>query len=416
MLYSEFINSFEREVSEYNTDRHANGNFSHGQKMEKPDSILHSSSAKILCWNSSSRLVHSIESLLLERGCTSVVAVNFLVNPKGLLKTREDLQICDKFPAVIMGGQLVDYENIPARTLDVSTSEVDETDRIFQIPYLKDPSEQTPEVDFLDKKWKWPVLMLHLIETFGCTVEKTTDDPVLPEEFICDCLKRNLGIEHLKDCRILIYELLNNGIIEGVCQEEYKFVYHVDRFGLNLARDEFEDETEIPSVTDTISYMLQLLSRMHKIHSLEFLTLVDYATFFRHQNYSDIKALKSLIDLFCILSHHIDVSGEYLESTREQFYYQFKDRKVHLRDLREAIMHYASPCDKEGLEALLLLRWTISGEEKSDDEIISIAKKHFINNYVSQDCAVWAVPSFLRSFSADKKRNYDISISPCLSL
>ena len=385
--------------------------------MEIPDSIRHSSSAKVLCWNSSSRIVHSLESHLLERGLDSVVAVNFLDDPKGLLKASESLHIGEKFPAVIIDGEPVDYQTLRTLTLDDSTSNVAEVEDVLLAPALKDPSEQTPEVDFLDKKWKWPVLMLHLIETFGCTLEKTAEDPILPEEFICDCLKRNLGIELLKDCRILIYELLNNGIIEEVRQEEYKFVYHMERFGLNLARDEFEDETKIPSATDTISYMLQLLSRMRKIHSLEFLSLVDYSTFFRHQNFRNIKTLKSLIDLFCILSYHIDVSGEYLESNREQFYYQFKERKIHLSDIRMGIMYHASNLDKEGLEALLWLRWTISGDEKSDNEIISIAKNYFIKNYVFQENGVWAVPSFLRSFSSSGKKSfYDISISPCLSL
>jgi hypothetical protein len=386
-----------------------------GLRTSSPDAR-----AKLFSWNT-----HGKRARILSRALGSedknTKLHNLMNDPKRVIELRKAYAGKLKFPCVQRDVTVLPYD---APELLEAFSETDPSTPRIVVDGTEDSAwkQNTPPVDFLDNQWTWPKLMLNMVETLGCSVERTGSDPVLPEEFVIDCFRRNLNIQTVKDCRILIFELLNNGILEEVRQEEYSFVYHIYHFCLNAARQEFEEDVDTPSLESLISHLIHLLTRVRKFHSIEFLSLVDFTTFFRSLRFADLLenrtpgALKSLVDLYCVLSNHIDITGAYLEFERNKFFYSFKDRQVNLKLLAKEILSRTSSSDKESMEALLWLRWTISGEPSADKEILGISRDVFVNEAVIEDKGVTMVPSFLKSIKAARKSTYDININPCLSI
>ena len=376
---------------------------------------------KIYSWNWNSKRARAIESEL-SQSISHVEFVNLLERPETLVLLDSECEGNLKFPCLGSGSVVYGFSSEMVATLATDNGE----GKNYSFPDISlDPKWEytTPTVGFLDREWNWPEIMLNMVETLGCSVEKTGSDPFLPEEFIIDCFKRNLNIQTVKDARILIFELLNNGFLEEVRQEAYKLTYHLNPYCLNSARQEFEEDVKIPKLVILIPHLIRLLSRVRKFHSLEFLSFVDHTTFFHSLHFADLlsqpsdEAVKNLVDLHCILTNHIDISGEYLESSRSKYFYTFKDQKVTLNTVRKEIFRRTSSAQKEGMEALLWSRWTISGNPSTDSEILRVALKVFANEVVYEDeKGVTWVPSFLKAFKAPrKKKTYEIHINPCLT-
>lgn len=385
--------------------------------MEKD--VKDAEEVSVYSWHLNTRLTSSIFDAMSKGSWKSVKTHTLLRTPCLVSKLPHPLGSSLKFPCFKIAGKYYPYDSEELIDILENTTITADTPGSYTIAF-DEPSDRTslttPDVGFLDKNWKWPVLMLKIIETLGCSVEKLASDPVLPEEFIVDCLRRNLGVETVKDCRILIFELLNNGMMEEVRQEEYKLVYHLSRYCLNHVREEFEDDLPLPETSWLLSQLLDSLGRVMRHHSTEFLRFVDLTSFFRYISFRDVlkheRALKMLVDLHCILSTHTDISGEYVESVRSKFYYKFKDRIVYQREIFREVMSRTTPSDRENMECLLWLRWTISEEASDNDEVLKLARQVFETECITEDNGTTFIPSFLKSFEAPRRRFYDIHISP----
>ena len=385
------------------------------------------SKPKVYTWDMNNNMFRAFIDLVCSRG-HEVEIVNLRNDPSVLCDLWSRSAGNLKFPCMINESEILTYDSDEITRVSADDQPPLGERSAVNLALLQmedsDLSQSTPQLGFLDKQWNWPVLLLHVIETLGCSVEKGPQELLIPEEFIIDCFKRNLGIELVKDCRIVIFELLNNGMLEEVRQETYKLTYHINEFGLNLCREDFEETLETPSFDKLIPHLVHLMSRIRRFHSIEFLTFVDHTTFLRYFKFNEIikeethVALKRLVDLHSILSFHIDVTGEFLEAKRGKYFYAFKGRKLYLRDIACEIRKRISKATRESMEAILWLRWTLSGVPETDQEILEIARDTFIGQYIRADNGSSYVPSFLKSFrpAGGKLMSYDIHISPCLSL
>lgn len=382
-----------------------------------------SEEVRVYSWHLNTRLATSIMEELARSSFKTVKIHSLLQNPSGVCTLEVEQGSNLKFPCFEIAGKFYAYDSEEVMSTFEHASSLENPSSSCTITF-SDSSDgkslATPDVGFLDKNWKWPDLMLKIVETLGCSVEKLSADPVLPEEFVIDCMRRNLGVETVKDCRILIFELLNNGMLEEVRQEEYKLVYHLSRYCLNHVREEFDDEVAIPEMGLLLSQLLESLSRVMRHHSTEFLRFVDLTSFFRCISFRDVlkheSALKMLVDLHCVLSTHTDISGEYLESARSKFHYKFKERKVYLREIFREIMSRTTRADRENMQCLLWLRWTISDEPSNNAQILKLARQVFETECINEDKGTAYVPSFLKSFKAPRRRFYDIYISPFVNI
>ncbi len=254
------------------------------------------------------------------------------------------------------------------------------------------PTPPTPSVDFLDKHWKWPELMLMIVELLGASLEKSSEDLSMPEGYVLDCLKRNSRLELLKDAEYVIWALEHCGILMHSSHETLKFVYHDNIFGLNQARSDLQDwdisGQSLPSSGDLIPFLIFKLASVHGVHSMEFLEYVDASAFLSFIDFDDdlisgegmeiekkCVARKMLVDLLYLLRTHVGLLGVHDVSEMNKFYFAFKNKKVtipYLEGLLERLKK-ADPAEQVALSCISLLRWTLTGDMGKDEAILKKA-------------------------------------------
>jgi len=389
-----------------------------------------SSGVCIYTWSTKSKIFEAIAVKLEQAGFRNISVVLLTPKPDELMNLLNGLDnVCDlAFPTVRLNGVLYHNPSSLSNTLESLRQKID-SPKNAQYAYLPPvgplPEGITPSpVTYLDKEWKWPSIMLNLVETFGVSVEKLHDDPCLPEEFLCDCLRRNLDIESIKACRILIYELLNNGMLEEVTPDEFKFTYHMNYYGLNMNRQAEEDgEDQSPSpipLSSLIPVLVSKLCGVTQVHSENYLEFLDILELTQRSHFSQFltegtreSRLKLLIDLHAILSIQIDdIFKSVLPEDRNKFYINFADRKVHLPEVKkEILMLCEDDVETEGVQSLLALKWTLSGSSEIDDKILKTAAK-LVTAVSMKESGGSYVPEFISSDVPKRRSLYSLFISP----
>ena len=384
------------------------------------NSVSESSPTTIYTWDTRGKLFEAILSLLVRSGRGTIRVCDFSTNSAKVVELINSESPIPNFmyPFVRIDGALIvdplELESFLLQSTRVTLPSIQPALTFESSIPTSLRTMSPPLIAYLDKPWKWSVLMLNLIETFGSSVHKTASDPSIPEEFLVDCMKRNLGIETLKDCRMLIYELTNNGILEEVGQDEYKFTYHLNYYALNANREfsDPESETPAPPIDQLVELLLHLLSRTMAVHSVAFLEFVDHLSLFSRIEFSSTLSRPVLVKLHSIMAHHIDCFGVLLESERNKFYYKFANKPVHLSDLRAAIRKASQPKERESIEAALYLKWTLSGDPEVDEQIMRIARDQVVAATVRAHGRYTYIPSFLRSVKGKWRKYYSLLISP----
>ena len=393
----------------------SNGNATNG-KATRPDVVIY-------CWDTLSKMFAALVATLERNGYTEVTIVRLTPNSAQLIESSKHiLKLEDHFfPFVSVSGEFVkdldEFESvIQFQPSEVCLKSECECKLSFKPMSNLSPLEWSPPlVTFLDKGWKWSNLVLKLVETFGTSLEKSLDDPVMPEQFLIDCMRRNLGIESVIDCRVLLYDLINNGMLEEIGADEYRFTYNLNYYGMNLNKRVDGDSTpvnDIP-VVNLISTCIDLFSQVTTLHSIVYLDFLDHIELLRNISWEEFTHKKTyrklLVDLYSVMSRHIDIHGAILLEERGMFYYQFKDRKIHLQDIRRLIMTLTCKSEIESINSLLLLKWTLCGNPDIDSQILSTARDVVMAGTVRAHNEQTYIPRF---FSGMKGKRYSFFMSP----
>ena len=389
------------------------------QRMEEPGSprALRNKRVFIYSWRQFEKRTHALLAALAKAGISNVELVPLLESPDHMLPLLTEKGM--RFPLVSMDGVLLsfDSEDLLSRLREGPAVSDQEAVCHVSLPEKPEFLYSTPQVEYLDKSWGWAALVFNVIETFGCSVGKSADDPLLPEEFLIDCLRRNVEVESPSDCRLLIFELTNAGIIEETKYQEYKLTYHRSLHGLNCNRDPFDGTIQVPSAAELMTHLVAVMARVRRLHSVEYLEFVDATHFFRLLRFADILKIgnrKLLVDMYVTMAAQISLLGALVESEREKFYYEFADKKVHSSQIKDEVLKATPAAQREAVKCLLYLGWTLTGDEAKDVKILELAVKSFSHESVVVQNGKSFAPAFLTLPSRAAK--YDIHISPCLSL
>ena len=395
-------------------------------RMDEPGSprTLRNSRVFIYVWTLFDKRVHALLAALAKAGIKQVELSLLSETPQEICELKRDDFVSLRFPLVTLDGCTQSFDSVTLRDHLRELSAVSDEEALCHVnlPQRTEFAFSTPLVEYLDKPWKWSALVFNIIETFGCSVGKSLDDPALPEDFLIDCLRRNVEVESPSDCRLLIFELTNSGILEEVKYQEYKLSYHKNQYGLNCNREPFDENTEVPPLLELMSYLVSSIGRVRRIHSADYLEFVDASHYLRSIKFNDIlrQSLSSIVnrkllaDLHAIMSVQLRLLGVILESDRAKYFYEFADMKVHANKIRDEILKLTSKKDKEAISCLLYLGWTLPGDETKDQVVLEFALKTFTTEGLVTEKSSTYAPSFLKGLKGVKK--YDIHISPYLSL
>ena len=386
------------------------------------DMNLESETITVYAWCLFSRFPRAVLRKLCLLGVEHVRLISLIQTPARMLEIPSDKHPL-AYPITLWARR---GRYLSVRELELFDESVHRDDRYpFSISYIDEPNDTvlvpTGTIDFLGKSWKWSELLLNLVETFGASLEKSLDDPLMPEDFLFECMRRNLGVEMVKDCRVILHELQSNGMIEEVSEREYRLLYNAEYFGLNMNRS-IPSENENYSLSDLVRNSIHLLSRVKDApHSVPYLDFLDSVSWFQGISFTCFigseelrhKRRKILVDLHCMMMLHIDILRVVLEKERDKFFYKFKDQQLHLSQLRNHILQLTQddPQETENINSLLFLKWTLSGDPETDSKILSLARDEFIKRAAFvDDSGTLQLPSFMKSTHPHK--SYEICISP----
>ena len=380
----------------------------------------HGESATVFTWSLCSRVSMAVIRHLDNLTHAVIRVVSLTENPARVLEFKSiypsitnPFVSFDRTGAIATVEELSQMSEFPEGNTEgrVSVILVDTSCEITLFP--------TPTLDFLGREWKWSELLLNLIETFGVTLEKSLVDTLMPEEYILDCMKRNLGIETVNDCRIILYELQKNGMLEEVNVAEFRMVYHSQFFALNMNRESFGSESIVHTFPDLVRQSVHLFTRVRHRHSIAYLDFLDSLSWFSKTSFSGFLSdqtpgcskRKVLVDLHCVLANQVGFFNVSLEAERAKFHLQFSDRKVTLRDMMNYIISLTDVNEREGVRAILYLKWTLSGNSETDSKLLTLAKEVFLSHSRISHKGRNYIPSFIESASI-LDRKYNMRISP----
>lgn len=240
-----------------------------------------------------------------------------------------------------------------------------------------------------------------IIELLGASLENSAEDGVMPEGYVLDCLKRNSRLDMLKDAEYVVWALEHCGILMHVSDETLKFVYHENKYGLNLCRSDLSDWDltvidPVPCSSDLIPFLVYKLATVRDVHSVDFLEYVDASCYLTFIDFDDdlicgeimedvekkCVARKMLVDLLYLLRTHISLLGVVELDEVKKFHYSFKNKKITVILLENLLGELASsdPHEQVSLYSVSVLRWTLSGKPEADTAILRKALEEVVND------------------------------------
>ena len=262
-------------------------------------------------------------------------------------------------------------------------------------------------ITYLDKVWDWSDLFSNFTDALGLPLERSPDDLLVPKEFLVDGLRDSMGISDGMDAQIMIDEMVRVNLMEEVEFELYRLRYQDSRMFhcLNWSgRSEIETNTDI-SVDQLIPYLVALANRIQTIESREYIDLLNNLDLLRKCSWDsiiDLKNPKLLLDLHYVMMRQLHFSDQSYERKRHsKFFYEFDGKRIIYPDsirncLRSLTTQHQSSNDVL-YDILCELRWTLTGVDELDKQIINIACNSFCLRTVKLDTEnVMHIPTLLR--------------------
>ena len=379
------------------------------------------SSCQVLCWNIRSRVMDDLLIHLERAGFTECRLLTLVGHEElvGSVVKPTDLL----YPVVDVGAgiqSLTSILDLPSKNAEGASPICVELAAPAKLRNLASP----PHISYLDKNWRWAELFLKIVETFGCSAEKSVGDPEMPEDFLMACLRRNIGIETYKDGRIIIDDLLLNRLLVEVQDSSYKLFYHVDFSCLNSARDVSDwDEGVTPPLAELLPALAEQMARVVSLHSLAYLEVVDGLSFLNLIDFDPTNlSVKLLVDLCFLFNSQLDLMGV---SADDKMHYAFaKGKKVDLGLIRRLLKHQLeNPSDLAAVECVVELKWTLSTDTLVSEKIKTAAVELVVATMTETEGSVVHVPTFLKSLAKScpsllakttgrSIKYYDVHLSP----
>jgi len=271
-----------------------------------------------------------------------------------------------------------------------------------EVRKIKSPTGMT----FLDKQWDWPELFSNITDAFGMSLERSSDDLLVPKEYLIDSLRDSMGISDGMDAEIMLDEVIRVGLLEEVEYELYRLRYHDPKMYscLNWSGRSLIDGCDDYPIDQLIPHVVALTNRTPSINSRVYLDLLNYLDVFRVIQWTSFVQRndpKLLLDLHYVLMRQISWAEEsYENKRREKFYFEFHGgQRVYPGTIRSAICACV-PREENvrlvSLEILCELRWTLLGVPDLDEGIMDLARRRFCTMTTKEYDGILYVPGILK--------------------
>jgi len=337
--------------------------------------------SEILTWYSRSQVCDALVEQLVASGCKEIEIVPLHGNSSALSAVLKTEIISDTFIKDGLGSMVAIEDFSPGQV----TSETKCRPILLISVPLFDGGPLLPKINYLDKDWNWAELMINIIKTFGASIEKSMDDTMIPEEYLIDALKNNMGIVEINDCRIVILELVRCGILvedltnDGIYRFSFQSKYHCLNSGRQVVGDEWACVPRVGLKVLT-SQLVSYVNRIKVINSREYLELLDYMNLFKLIDWDgNSSEMKTLIDLHYAMSSIIalyDRSSLNRDQLNE-FFIEFRNTNVFLKNIQNLIAQEENLVKRISYQILCELKWNITGNSEMDEKIVRMARKYF---------------------------------------